>query len=231
METKIIRYVLETTGALFMAVAVALLFGIHASIGFELPSDPIFELSLRTVYWVFSGLAFGLAIFCLFSQKASLKAALILWLTVNVMVYTLGLQWGKPNKAFSTYLSCMADAFDIAPGTAWWMAKFICLYLLIGSSMVLLLATRVKSREEKIMAQTFKMVCPACGGRIRFAVENLGQAIPCPLCQAKLTLRKPDLLKMTCFFCKGHIEFPAHAIGEKIPCPHCNMDITLKEQT
>jgi DNA-directed RNA polymerase subunit RPC12/RpoP len=227
MEIKGIRYFLDTTCALFMAAAVALLFGIHASAGFELPPDPIFELSLRTLYWVFSGLAFGMATICLFSQKAYLKAALILWMTVNVMVYALGVLWGKPNEAFSAYLSCVADAFDITPVTAFWIAKGICFYLMIGSSMVLLLAARVKSREEKMLAQTLKMVCPACGGRIRFAVENLGQAIPCPLCRAKITLRKPDLLKMSCFFCKEHIEFPNHAIGEKISCPHCKMDITL----
>jgi uncharacterized paraquat-inducible protein A len=74
-----------------------------------------------------------------------------------------------------------------------------------------------------------KMTCPGCGVHIRFAIQNVGQNIPCPQCQTLITLRKPDLLKTLCFFCKGHIEFPAHAIGQKIHCPHCQMDITLKE--
>jgi DNA-directed RNA polymerase subunit RPC12/RpoP len=71
-------------------------------------------------------------------------------------------------------------------------------------------------------------VCPACGGHIEFAAQNLGQEIPCPHCQKTITLHKPDLLKMACFFCHGHIEFPTHAIGTKMACPHCKMNITLK---
>jgi len=37
-----------------------------------------------------------------------------------------------------------------------------------------------------------KMVCPACGGHVKFAVQNIGQQIPCPHCQASIILRKPD---------------------------------------
>ncbi len=229
MEIKGIRYFLDTTGALFMAAAVALLFGIHASASFELPPDPIFELSLRTLYWVFSGLTFGMAIFCLVSQKAYLKAVLILWLTLNALVYVLGVQWNGPKGNFSAYLSCVADAFDITPVTAFWIAKGICFYLLIGSSVVLLFGEKMKTREEKMLAHSLKMVCPACGGRIRFAINNLDQTIPCPHCQKETILRKPDNVKMSCFFCHEHIEFPAHSIGQKISCPHCKMDITLKE--
>ena len=73
------------------------------------------------------------------------------------------------------------------------------------------------------------MTCPGCGIHIRFALQNLGQRIPCPHCRKMITLREPDLLKMVCLYCKQHVEFPPHAIGQRIPCPHCKKEITLKE--
>jgi hypothetical protein len=182
------------------------------------------------LYWIFAGFGFTAALVCLFSQKTKLKALLVLWLTLNLAVYALGVQWDKPNEAFSAYLSSVADAFNITPNTAFWMAKGICLYLLIGSSAVLLFEGWIyPSRNKKYLAESFKMACPGCGLHIRFARQNLGQQIPCPQCQKTITLHKPDLLKMSCFFCQEHIEFPSHAIGEKISCPHCKMDITLTE--
>jgi DNA-directed RNA polymerase subunit RPC12/RpoP len=80
-----------------------------------------------------------------------------------------------------------------------------------------------------ISQTTQKMFCPSCGGKIKFASQDLGRKIPCPLCKTTLTLRAPENLKMACSFCKDHIEFPAHALGQKIPCPHCNMTVILKE--
>lgn len=230
MDTKAIQYFLDSTGALFFAVAMALLIGIHASIGVELPHDSLLQIPLRTMYWTFAGLALSMALVCLFSHKTSFKAALILWMTLNVVVYVVGAQWNGSKGDLSAYLSCVADAFGLTPGAAFWLAKISCFYLVIGSGTVLLLGGKIKAREEKMLAQSLKMACPECGGRIRFAIDNLGQKIPCPHCEKTVTLRKPENLKMSCFFCQEHIEFPAHALGEKMPCPHCSMDITLNER-
>jgi uncharacterized paraquat-inducible protein A len=73
-----------------------------------------------------------------------------------------------------------------------------------------------------------KMACPNCGGHIKFAPDGVGTKMPCPHCQAAITLRRPEYLKAACYFCKGHIEFPSHALGHKAKCPHCNMEITLQ---
>jgi uncharacterized paraquat-inducible protein A len=128
-------------------------------------------------------------------------------------------------------LGNVSAAFGISAGAVDVLLKTLVLYLLFGSFLSLLLswAKKKSSAFPGNMASNLKISCPACGGHIRFAAQNLGQIVSCPHCQKTVTLRKPDLLKMSCFFCQEHIEFPPHAIGQKIQCPHCNNDITLKE--
>jgi uncharacterized paraquat-inducible protein A len=101
----------------------------------------------------------------------------------------------------------------------------IIIYLITGGIAIIWI-----ERRKAHAAEFLKISCPACGGHIAFAIQNLGQQIPCPHCQAVIALRKPESLKMSCYFCKEHIEFPAHALGQKIPCPHCNRSITLMER-
>jgi predicted RNA-binding Zn-ribbon protein involved in translation (DUF1610 family) len=107
------------------------------------------------------------------------------------------------------------------------MIETIPLYLLTGS--LIAMAWSWWCQRQQRLHPVVKMSCPSCGIHIEFASPYVGRKIPCPECQATITLRKPENLKMSCFFCKEHIEFPAHALGQKIPCPHCKMDITLME--
>jgi DNA-directed RNA polymerase subunit RPC12/RpoP len=104
----------------------------------------------------------------------------------------------------------------------------ILLWFLLGSCVA---SVNLLWLEDSIPqpAETRKMTCPGCGIHIRFALQNLGQRIPCPHCQKIITLREPDLLKMVCLYCKQDVEFPPHAIGQKIRCPHCKNGMTLKE--
>ena len=220
-------YFADLFGALLLAVTVALVIGMHNAERLTLPHDTVFQMPLQALYGILAGLSFSVALVCLFSKNSKLKAALVLWMTLNVVLYAMGLQWNNSNAALSSYLSSVADAFGLTPAAAFWLAKIICLYLLLGSCAVLMFGKWFSSPPGK--DDLVKMACPACGVHLRFDGRNLGQKIPCPHCQKTITLRKPDLLKMACFFCQEHIEFPAHAIGEKMPCPHCNMDITLKE--
>jgi hypothetical protein len=125
-----------------------------------------------------------------------------------------------------TFLGMLTDPLKLAGTFAGFMAGWLP-FVFVGISYTVVIDSWLGSRRENFA----KMSCPACGGHIRFAAQNAGQAIPCPHCRKTITLRQPDNLKMSCFFCQGHIEFPPHALGQKIPCPHCKMDITLKEAT
>ena len=118
-------------------------------------------------------------------------------------------------------LGNLMDSLNISPLAADGLVAATSVYLLIGSGATFWFAGRV--------AKFQRMFCPSCGGKIRFATQNLGRKIPCPLCKTTIILRAPENLKMSCSFCHDNIEFPAHAVGQKIPCPHCNMTVILKE--
>jgi hypothetical protein len=147
----------------------------------------------------------------------------MIWLIINLVVYRIGLWttgWYHPYPLLGNLMEGLNVSALIADG----IVAVTSAYLFTGGIVMFWLELNL-ARTAKFQ----KMSCPSCGGHIKFAIQNLGQKIPCPHCHKETTLRKPDLLKMSCFFCKEHIEFPVHAIGQKIACPHCKMDITLKE--
>jgi hypothetical protein len=186
-------------------------------------ADPIFALPFHDLMlWV--GLAeLAVACLCLFTSKRTLSLGLLAWLVVTLTAYRIGLWtmgWHHPYA----WVAGLVNGLDISPWVADLMIGATSAYLLVGSMAMLWFERRTAQA-----AQSLKMSCPTCGGHIKFAIQNLGQQIPCPHCQAAITLRKSDLLKITCYFCKEHIEFPAHALGQKVSCPHCKKEITLKE--
>lgn len=253
---KIIHYFTNSSGALLLAVTAVLVISLRAGALLVLPQDPIFQLSLRALYGIFAGFGLVAALVCLFSQKPMLKASLILWITLNATVYVIGVQW-QPKGDFSAYLGFVADAFDITPATAFWLAKAMCFYLLIGSGAVLIFGKKYAGsqcktelaeslgtkadpsqlaaqpvptvRRPEVLVRTLKISCTACGGHIEFPTNFFGERIPCPHCQAMIILQKSKNFRMSCTACNGHIEFPDHAVGEKILCPHCKMAITLEK--
>jgi hypothetical protein len=168
------------------------------------PLDPVFNLTLRTLFWAVGGVAVVAALICLFADRPALSLGLLAWLGLNAMVYLIGTYfqgWHGPSGFFEGF----SHSFDLPPKLASLLVSLLVAYLLAGSAASL----DWLRRAEKLDAQSLKMPCPACGVHIRFDRRNVGQKIRCPKCQASLTLRQPDLLKMACFFCKEHIEFPA----------------------
>lgn len=187
-------------------------------------NDPVFNLPTRWVMLLFAILELIVALHYLFSRQRTLSRWLLLWLTVNLAVYRIG-GWSAGWPHPYSYLGQMMHSLNLSPLRADIFMASMLLLLFSGG-----MATLLLERKTDLAKRFQKMSCPACGRHIKFAVESLGQKIPCPQCQTTITLRKPEeTLKISCFFCKEHIEFPSHAIGEKMPCPHCKMDITLKE--
>jgi len=186
-------------------------------------ADPIFAMPFHDLMLVVGLAELVVACLCLFTSKRTLSLGLLAWLVVTLAAYRVGIWtmgWHHPYA----WVAGLINGLDISPWVADLMIGATSAYLLIGSVAMLWFERRTAQA-----ATSLKMSCPSCGGHIKFAIQNLGQQIPCPHCQAVIALSKSDLLKMTCYFCKGHIEFPAHALGQKVSCPHCKMDITLKE--
>jgi uncharacterized paraquat-inducible protein A len=126
-----------------------------------------------------------------------------------------------------TCLGSLTDPLNLSRGASGFILEMLPIYLVLGSYAAFMQLW--VGRTAGLAANSVKISCPSCGGHIKFAIQNLGQKIPCPHCQTAVTLRQPENLKMSCFFCKGRIEFPSHALGQKISCPHCKMEVSLKE--
>ena len=194
-------------------------------------ADPIFALPFRELVLLVGLAELVVAGLCLFTSKRTLSLGLLAWLVVTLAAYRVGIWtmgWHHPYA----WVAGLINGLDISPWVADLMIGATSAYLLIGSVAMLWFERRTAQA-----ATSLKMSCPSCGGHIKFAIQNLGQQIPCPHCQAVIALSKSDLLKMTCYFCKGHIEFPAHALGQKVSLPALqnghhlegnNMNIRLK---
>lgn len=196
-----------------------------ANAGFVQLRDPLFGISMLLMFWIVGVAAFGIGLTCLFSNQTWLKLGLLLWFALIFWTYRVGLLCVAGSHSFNGYWGNFAEAFHISPITADLIFKIAFLYMLIGSSTLLVRFWSQKSAEAQI--GYLKMACPSCGGKIKFQSANMGQDIACPHCQLAVTLQGATNLKMKCVLCGGHIEFPAHAIGQKIPCPHCTKIITL----
>src|SRR5690242_6593783 len=207
-------------GAILAFTGLAGLFsGMGSSQLMDMP-DPLFGFSFRYVMLTLGAAQFLVGVLCVFSHRIQLSLWLAIWLAGEFLVYRIGL-W-----SMGWHHSCgfLYGQLGFSPQVSDFVISSSSLFLLAGGAAVLWFQRRTIQ-----VATTRKMTCPSCGVHIRFAVQNIGQEIPCPQCRKSIVLRQPKNLKMSCFFCQGHIEFPSHAIGEKRPCPHCNMDITLKE--
>jgi len=222
MLAKLTRCFTDSAAALLAAFATALFIGNVASAGLVPPHDPVFDLSMRLLFWILCAGAIAVVLVSISVRRPPFQLALIFCFAFDVISYALRIQWQGHN--LGGYLGGMANAFDLSAGFVNHSISLFYLYLFFASGALLLCNFLAKPEEIPL-----KMTCYQCGGHVAFSARNLGQKIACPHCETSITLRRPENLKMSCFFCHEHIEFPVHAIGEKIICPHCKMDISLKE--
>jgi predicted RNA-binding Zn-ribbon protein involved in translation (DUF1610 family) len=213
-------FILSAGGILALAGAAQVLGFFQESPALDV-ADPIFGCPFRDSILIFGIVDVTAAMFCLFAKGGIWIAGFIAWVVANMVVYRAGLWfmgWHHPY----TCLFYLLNALDISPVTADGLLSVAAGCLLTGSVVILLKSWFFRRSDEFV-----KISCHACGGHIKFSIQNLGRKISCPHCQKETTLRKNDLLKMSCVLCGGHVEFPSYAVGQKIPCPHCAKSITL----
>lgn len=223
---KGIKLFIYSAGAVLLAAALERLLIATGNVQALALPEPVLGIPLRHAVLMIGGLELVVALICLFGKQTGLQIGWLAWLATDFVLYRIGL-FAMHCHPQATCIGSITDPLHFSRGTMGILIGFLPFYLLLGSYAVAIWLW-LEGRRAKA-AKFLKMSCPSCGIHIRFAGQNLGRKIPCPHCQASITLRKPDLLKMSCYFCHGHIEFPSHAIGEKMHCPHCNQDITLKE--
>lgn len=224
MTAKWIKTVVVATGGLLLAAAlVRFLVLLSPAQALALP-DPLLGVSLRWAVLAAGVVELAAGLFCLLGSQVRLQVATLAWLATNWLIYRLGLHWLEVHPQ-GTFLGLLNDPLKLAGTlTGYFISALPFLFVVLCYSATVGICRGQAARDYP------KMFCPACGGHIKFAQQNLGQRIACPHCHAEVDLRRPDeKLRMSCFFCQGHLEFPAHALGTKMPCPHCQRDITLVE--
>src|SRR5882724_199761 len=239
MQIKLTRLFIYTAGGILLAAALVR-FLVVTNAPFLPLRDPLLGIPTFWLVLIAGGIELILGLNCLFGRHIRLQTGLLAWLASNFLVYRIGLfSIGCPQKYGC--LGSLTDPLHLSRGTTGFVMEIIPVYLLLGSyvTFIWLWFTKEGKAAQSIAAMSpdqrdaasglSKMICPSCGGKVKFPAHNIGQRIPCPHCRTTIMLRKPENLKMSCYFCKEHIEFPAHAIGEKLKCPHCHNDITLKE--
>jgi DNA-directed RNA polymerase subunit RPC12/RpoP len=202
--------------------------------------DPLLGIPLRFAVVAVGAFELVVALICLFGRRVGLQIGWLAWLGTNYIVFWIGLLTMHIHPQ-ATCIGSLTDLLLIHHGTTGYALQFLPFGLVLGSyaaAISILFSTEARTArlagarqlavQHDVTAGLMKTFCPACGGHVKFAAQNIGQQIPCPHCQAAIMLRQPDdNLKMTCILCGGHVEFPPHAIGQKIPCPHCAKTITL----
>lgn len=204
--------------------------------------EPMLGIPLRYAVLAVGAFELVVAVVCLFGKRVGLQIGWLAWMGTIYVVFWIGLVWQHCSPQ-GACIGTLTDPLRIYHGASGYILQFIPFGLALGAYAAAisfwfssdartarLSEARQLAAQRDATAGLRKMFCPACGGHVKFAAQNIGQQIPCPHCQAAIILRKPDEnLKMTCVLCGGHVEFPAHAIGQKIPCPHCKMNITLRQ--
>ncbi len=247
---KPINFFIQSSGGILLAAALERFLVAAGSTPVLSMPDPMLGLSLRYAAMLVGGFELAVALICLFGRRPGLQLAWVAWVATNYLVYWIGLIMMRCHPQ-TTCMGSLTDPLRLTREMSGFIIGLLPFYLLLGSCaaaiwlwigktlIVRLGAIRPRktivagpspaARRPAVLVRTLKISCTACGGHIEFPTNFFGERIPCPHCQASITLQKARNLIMACTACDGHLEFPDHALGQTILCPHCKMDITLKE--
>jgi len=92
--------------------------------------DPVFGITLYLLFWCAGAIEILASLVCMFGQRLGLKAALVLWLATNFVVYRIGLMW---VGGICGCLGTLAEPLHLSPATVDASMKIVLAYLVIGS--------------------------------------------------------------------------------------------------
>lgn len=182
---------------------------------------PLFGFSNRSVL-LLAGILHLILGGCLFVPRdLNLRGLLTLWAGLNCFLYRMAMVWMAGMKAPYPLEEFVGWRLGINKQTVDICWKFFIAYLIVGSSVLMLLKILLGWRQLKQLKEE---------AWFKHWQETRDQDRP----QAKPVIQKPqanatDYLKISCPNCGGHVAFPAQGIGRKIACPHCQTTITLQK--
>lgn len=173
---KLLNYM---TGVLLLIIAASvLLINLTAPATLIPPSDPIFNISTRTLFWIVGLITLFSSVVCLFDAEAVWPVFLGAWIATNFAIYQKAARW-QGCHGLTGYLGGFTQAFGISAQLANGVATMISACLLAASYGMILRLWWGRKADAKFI----KMPCPACGVHIKYIGTSLGQKIPCPHCQ------------------------------------------------
>ena len=139
MQSKFIHAFINSAGVLLLTAACTLFIGNWANPDLVEPRDPIFLISMRQLFWVLCGIGLAIALACLLWKGSSLQLMLIVWFSVNLLLYRLGLILMHVRGGFRGFLNSPAVSFEISTSLANAVLYALIFFLLIGSGLSLAL--------------------------------------------------------------------------------------------
>jgi hypothetical protein len=149
MKIRFITLFTQSAGLILLLTALAKLVSSAGHQAVLLTSDPVFGIPFRCFFLATGVVELIIALFCLTSGRVRASTVLIMWLTINCLVYRAGMYWvgyNSPCKCLGT----LTDSLHISPGTADAVLKIILAYFGIGSCAALWILHR---RSEVLQAQ------------------------------------------------------------------------------
>jgi len=138
----------QSCGVILTLTAWAKFYSVNGSAGnLDLP-DVLFGIPYHSLLLITGLLESAVVAFLLLSEDAVSKCACLLWLTLNLVLYRVGMFFLRPGTPCPC-LGNLTDAIHISPRTADYAMKAVLGYLLIGSCATLLwLRRRAKVRPH-----------------------------------------------------------------------------------
>lgn len=138
-------------GFILLAIAAMSLVGNVGKLIIQ-PSDPIFGVSSRYLFWVLAGFELAAAVICLFGNSRSFQNLVVFWLTSNLLIYRLFLFYSGV-KTIRAYYDTMAYSFGVSASALNILFGTGIIFLWLGSGLSLFLL-RKESKREASAAQT-----------------------------------------------------------------------------
>ena len=132
------HYFITISGVCLALTGVAKVISAEGHAGILRNNDPIFMISFGQLFLMAGIFELFVAGICLFSNRVTLQAALIAWLSCSFIIYRLGLRWVNYRRPCPC-LGNLTDALHIPPRTADVAMNIILAYLFVGSWAILLL--------------------------------------------------------------------------------------------
>jgi len=186
---KAANLLIRCSGLILVAASLMLFLANFSSAELSTPKDPIFQISLRVLFWASGIVLLCVGVFCLFSDSLVVPAAWMAWISINFWIYKFGLKWNDTPR-FDGVLGTLPETFGLARSTVEWGVCVAFSFILLASIMILVANFLGRQKAKEInAAAAIKIACNHCGGHIAFPNTRTGEQIPCPHCAKVIVLK------------------------------------------